>query len=109
LGMFNETQRIEIARTLSDRLIRHDDNDDVRINQLFRMLACRDATDHERKSCRGLLLKTRERYAAAPADAASLLAIGEAPRDASIDAVEHAAWTQLAATVLASDVGILMY
>jgi hypothetical protein len=109
LGMFNETQRIEIARTFSDRLIRDHDNDDVRMNQLFRMLACRDATDQERKACCNLLSKTRERYAAAPTDAAALLAIGEAPRDWSIDAVEHAAWTQLAATVLASDVAILMY
>ena len=73
------------------------------------MLTCRDATDQQQKVCGGLLTKMRERYKASPSDAESLLKIGDAPRDESADVVGHAAWTQLAATVLASDVAILMY
>ncbi len=109
LGMFNETQRIEIARSLGARLIRDHDSDESRVNQLFRMLACRDASDQEHKACAGLLMKMRERYTAAPKDAIALLAIGEAPRDSSIDVVENAAWAQLVTTILASDITILMY
>ena len=52
---------------------------------------------------------SRERYADAEPDAASLLSTGDAPRDASLPAAEHAAWTQMAITVLASDVAILLY
>ncbi len=51
----------------------------------------------------------RERYADAPQDAQLLLAIGDAPRDTQLDPAEHAAWTQVAVTVLASDVAILLY
>jgi hypothetical protein len=51
----------------------------------------------------------RARYARAPDDARALLAIGDAPRDPSLDALEHAAWAQLVVTVLASDLALLLY
>jgi hypothetical protein len=55
------------------------------------------------------LSQLRERYGAAPFFGAELLSVGDAPRDASIDVVELAAWTQLTITILASDIAILMY
>jgi hypothetical protein len=51
----------------------------------------------------------KRRYTEQPDDAGALLSIGEAPRDDTLDPAEHAAWTQVAATVLASDVAIRLY
>ena len=42
-------------------------------------------------------------------EAKALLAIGNAPRDVKLKPVEVAAWTQVAGTVLASDLAILLY
>jgi hypothetical protein len=109
LGLLNETQRIEMGRALAARLIRSHDSDGARIDQLFRTLTCRSAGETEQSACRHLLSQMRERYGAAPDDAAELLSVGDAPRDASIDVVELAAWTQLTITILASDIAILMY
>ena len=51
----------------------------------------------------------RQRYSAARKDALALLAIGDASRDEMLDAAEHAAWTQLSVTMLASDLAIMLY
>ncbi len=109
LGMLNETQRIEMARELAARLIDAHAEDDARFDHLFRLLACRDATEAEQQACRELLSSMRERYAASPADAKQLVTIGDAPQEDTIDVVELAAWTQVTTTALASDVAILMY
>ncbi|NND97133.1 MAG: DUF1553 domain-containing protein [Pirellulaceae bacterium] len=114
LAMLNETQRIEIARKLASRLIRQHGTDSERLTQLFKLLSCREPNDAETTACMNLLAEMKKRYAASPQDAEQLLSIGEAASDheqdgASLDPVEQAAWTQVAATVLASDVAILLY
>lgn len=109
LGLLNETQRIEMSRKLAERLLRDGGDDAARMNGLFKLLACRNPTDHERAACMKLLTVMRERYADAEKDAVALLSIGETPRDEKLKPAEHAAWTQLAVTVLASDVSLLLY
>jgi cytochrome c553 len=110
LGLLNETQRIEMSRMLAERLIREGGSDDTaRLNHLFRLLACRDATDIEKVACLNLLKIMQDRYARAEKDAVSLLSTGEIARDIKLDVVEHAAWTQVVVIVLASDVAILLY
>jgi len=76
---------------------------------MFNLLACRDPNESERAACMKLLKTMRFRYAGAEEDALGLLSTGDAPRDQSLNLAEHAAWTQVAATVLASDVAILLY
>ena len=109
LGLLNETQRVEMARMLAERLMREADTDQQRLNLLFRLLACRSPTEVERAACDGLLWAMQERFASAPDDALKLLSSGEAPRTETLDTAMHAAWTQVAATVLASDVAIMLY
>ena len=109
LGLLNETQRIEMGRALAGRLLRENDSDDERLNRLFGLLACRPPADAERAACLRLLSQLRQRYEENTEDAANLLATGDAPRDKSLDPAVHAAWTQVATTVLASDVALLMY
>lgn len=56
-----------------------------------------------------LLNLMRARYSKSEADAVALLSIGEAARDTKLKPVDHAAWTQVAITILASDVALLLY
>ena len=109
LGLFNETQRVEMARKLAERLIREAADDKGRLDLLFTLLTCREANNNERKACQGLLDAMRNRYKEAEKDALALLSMGEAARDKELDPAEHAAWTQVAITLLASDLAILLY
>ncbi len=109
LGLLNETQRVEMSRVLAQRLLHEGRSDTERLDLLFKLLACRKPTDGERSVCAELLTTMRDRYDHAERDALALLAIGEATRDESLDPAQHAAWTQLAITVLASDAAILLY
>ncbi|MCA9163724.1 MAG: DUF1553 domain-containing protein, partial [Planctomycetales bacterium] len=109
LGLLNETQRVEIARKLSERLVRGAEEDEQRLKSLFTLLASRGPTEIESRVCRELLESARKRFTSSPAAAAALLKIGEAKLDERMDVVEVAAWTQVTSTVLASDVAILMY
>ena len=109
LGLFNETQRIEMARTLAERLLRERDDDSERLNALFEMFACRKPNQVERDACNGLLQTMKKRYEGAGDDATALLSMGENARDASLNLTEHAAWTQVCVTVLASDIAIMVY
>ena len=101
---------IEVTNgTRWERLLREGSDDNERLDLLFRLLACRNPTDRERAACTKLLNTMRERYAGAENDALGLLSSGDAPRDETLTPAEHAAWTQVAVTVLASEVAILLY
>ena len=60
-------------------------------------------------ACESLLERMKRRYEGAPDDAKQLLETGAMSRDLSLDLSDHAAWTQVATAVLASDVAILLY
>ena len=109
LGLLNETQRIEMARVFAERLLRERKTEYERIELIFQLLTCREPTGREASACRKLLSGMRARYREAPEDAKALLSQGDAPRDEQFEVVEHAAWTQLAVTVLASDIALLLY
>jgi hypothetical protein len=109
LALFNEPQRVEAARKLAERLLREADNDDARFDLLFTLIASRQPKDIERSACSKLLHAQRTRYVAKEGEAQALLAIGNAPLDGKLKPVEVAAWTQVAGTVLASDLAILLY
>ena len=108
LALLNETQRIEMSRKLAARLIRNESEDESRISLVFKMLACREPNPAELAASKKLLGSLRERYGADKEAAASLLRQGDASPD-SLEPAEHAAWTQLAITLLASDVALVLY
>ena len=109
LGLLNETQRMEMARVLAGRLLREAKDDDGRLDMLFGLLASRDPNPRERAACRKLLEVMTARFAKSPKDAQALLSTGASAPDARLNATAHAAWAQVAVTVLASDVAILLY
>ena len=109
LGLFNETQRVEMARQFAERLISDRPTTDERLNLAFELLACRQPTDHERSTCVSLLKQMQVRYESSSQDSIALLSIGDANRNEKLDPAEHAAWTQVAATLLASDLALMLY
>jgi hypothetical protein len=109
LGMLNETQRIEMARKLAERLLNHSSNKLERLTFLFKLTACRPPNATERRACLKLLGEMQKRFSRSVTDVKKLLAIGDAKTNDELDPVDLAAWTQLAATVLASDLAILVY
>ena len=109
LGLLNETQRIEMARKIAERLITEAKDDDSRMDLLFTLVASRPPNDTERKACDTLLEKMQARYQSSKDDALALLSTGEAPRDEALEPAEVAAWTQVSITVLASDVALLLH
>ena len=108
LGLFNETQRIEMSRKLAERLIKTSKDNKARLDHLFTLVACRPPNAAERKACSGLLEKMLKSYADSRDDALALLSTGDAPRDESLSPEEVAAWSQVVVTVLASDVALLL-
>ena len=109
LGLLNETQRVEMGRMLGERLIRERADDAGRLDLLFALLASRPPTEKEQAACLRLLYQMKQRYQQDEEAAATLLAIGEATGKVALNIAEHAAWTQVASTVLASDATILNY
>lgn len=109
LGLFNESQRIEMARFLAERLLKERFRDRERIDYLFTLIASRPASSNELSACLELVDTMRKRYQAEPKDADSLLSFGQLENTSQLPKIEHAAWTQLTATVLASDASILLY
>ena len=109
LGLLNETQRIEMSRKLAERLLSLKVDDGKRVDYLFGLLACRKPSDAERKACMELLQKMDRRYGGSEKDAIALLGSGDATRNEVHAPAKLAAWTQLATTVLASDIAILVY
>lgn len=108
LGLFNERQRLEMARKLAERLL-HEKGTPQRLNLLFTLLASREPNVVERSSCLKLLRNMLKFYRENPEDAKALLAVGAAKSDEKLNADELAAWFQVAVTVMASDVAILVY
>ncbi len=109
LGLFNETQRVETSRALAERLLHEAKDDATRLDLLFKLLVSRSPSDAEGEACRTLFHAMQKRYAADEQAALDLLSIGDAARDTKLDPAEHAAWAQVAITVLASDIAISLY
>ena len=109
LALLNEKQRVEMGRMLGQRLLHEAKDDADRLNLLFTLVASREPNAAERAACMNLFSKLKQRYAGNAKDAEAYLSIGDSPRDKKLNAAEHAAWAQVAITVLASDVALWVY
>ena len=100
----NDVTFVEAARILAERVLTSTaDNDAARLEQVYLRVLCRPSSETERAVLLAGLERSRREYANDPAAADQLLAIGESPRDDSIDAIEHAAWTALCLAVFNLD------
>ncbi|MCA9247833.1 MAG: PSD1 domain-containing protein [Planctomycetales bacterium] len=99
----NDTTFVEAARVLAERSLREVEGEAARIDSIYRRILARAATAEEQAILAEGLRRSRQQYADDVESARQLLAVGETPRDASLDEVEHAAWTSLALAVLNLD------
>ena len=109
LGLLNETQRVEMGRVLAERLLLEAESDPARVNLLFKLLASREASTVEQRAIAKLLDNLRTHYGGNKDDTRALLAIGDAEQNDELDPTDHAVWTLIAVTILASDPAILIY
>ena len=109
LGLLNETQRVEMGRVLAERLLLEAESDPARVNLLFKLLASREASTVEQRAIAQLLDNLRTHYGGNKDDTRALLAIGDAEQNDELDPTDHAVWTLIAVTILASDPAILIY
>ncbi|MFM7133973.1 MAG: DUF1553 domain-containing protein, partial [Planctomycetota bacterium] len=101
LVLLNDVQFVEAARAFAERIMHRAGEDDrARIAWAFAEATGRAPDLREREILAGALRREREAFRAQSGMAERLLANGESPRDASLDPREHAAWTQVAATIL---------
>ena len=102
LVTLNDPQFAEAARVLAESLLQDESatDDHSRIRLAFERIVSRLPSDPELKAVAELLESERARYRETPDDAIRAVSIGESPQAKEIDAVEHAAWTQVAALLL---------
>jgi hypothetical protein len=104
LVMFNSPQFVEAARVLAEQLIvRHGDDSEGIVGELFRTLTSRRATDEELQLLVDLLGRQRTRFEGAAGKANELLAIGERPADKRLDSAHVAATTSLVISLMNFD------
>ncbi|MFT7173985.1 MAG: hypothetical protein ACI9NQ_002215 [Paracoccaceae bacterium] len=104
LVTLNDPQFLEAGRALAQRLIKSGDSEAAkRIDLGYRLATSRPATAREIEILSKLFETNLKRFREDPAAAKDFLAVGESPRDESIDAIEHAAWMVIAQTILNLD------
>jgi mono/diheme cytochrome c family protein len=101
LVTLNDPSFVESARNFAQRVLTESEGDDrSKLNWAMMELLSRDASDREAELILSLLAHNREVFAESPDSAESLVSVGISPRDEQIDAVEHAAWTEVCRLLL---------
>lgn len=103
LQTLNNVAYVEAARTLAEFALKSAGDDAARIDVVMRRVLARHASEPEKKVLMAGIARTRQQYADYPEAAVKLVSQGESKRDESLDAVEHAAWTNLCLAVLNLD------
>jgi Protein of unknown function (DUF1553)/Protein of unknown function (DUF1549)/Planctomycete cytochrome C/Concanavalin A-like lectin/glucanases superfamily len=104
LVTMNDPQWVEASRALAERLIRQAGKQpEQRIQYLSELVLSHDPSPQMESVLQRSLNQMQEHYAADPAAAHDLVAVGEKPRDGAIPPPELAAWTMLVSEVLNLD------
>jgi hypothetical protein len=91
LTTLNDPTWVEAARVLAEKSMQRAADLDGRLAHAFRRVVCRPPTAADLDRLRRMHARQLDAYAVAPDAAQQLLAIGESPRDRSLDPAEHAA------------------
>ncbi len=104
LVLMNDPSYVEAARVFAERVLREGGKDEKsRMQYAFRLATARRPTGKELGVLRTLLDRQRILFRRDTAAATKLLAVGEAPRDRTLDPSELAAWTTVTSTILNLD------
>jgi hypothetical protein len=103
LILLNDVTFVEAARKFAERVMEQAPTRDERIALAFRQATGRRPGDSEKKLLAQGYERTLAAYRADPDAASKLLAAGESPRNAKLDAAELAALTGIASVILNLD------
>ncbi|MGC8640165.1 MAG: DUF1553 domain-containing protein [Isosphaeraceae bacterium] len=108
LVLLNDPQYVEAARALAQRAACEGGSSLPDCAEfLFRSLCGRKPSDRELQILQNLYKEQYDEFRSGRSDAAKLLAIGDAPRDASIDPAECAALTVLTQAIMNHDESVM--
>ncbi|EEF59706.1 PSD1 and planctomycete cytochrome C domain-containing protein [Pedosphaera parvula] len=103
LVTMNDTQFIEAARHLAERMLQHEKNVDQRLDYGFRVLTARHPSAFEKTVLKETLTKHLAKYQQDEAAAKKLIAAGETPASKETNPSELAAYTMVASLLLNLD------
>jgi hypothetical protein len=110
LVLMNDETWVEAARSLAERCLTElpdvgdsSTRDTQRLTRAFRLLLARGPSPQELQVLSRTLNHYRQRFTAAPKDAAELTAVGESPASTSLDAAELAAYTAVCSLLINLD------
>ena len=103
LTIWNDQQYLEASRVLAQRTLAEAETDEDRLALIFRRCTGRTPNAQVLDILGDALSYYRERYTAAPDDAAALLTQGEYPLPETYHAPELAAWMMIASTAFSLD------
>lgn len=103
LVTMNDTQYVEAARHLAERLLKEKQNEADRIDYGFRLVTARHPNAVEKNTLRDLLEKNLSRYHKDEKSAEKLISQGESPVDKKEDPAQLAAYTMVSSVLLNLD------
>jgi hypothetical protein len=104
LTTLNDVTYVEAARVLAERVLTTaGPSPEERVDLTFRLVLARKPTDAERQVLLAAVARVQREFAADPAAAKKLVAVGESKRNEKLDVVEHAAYAALCAAILNLD------
>ncbi|MBL9151825.1 MAG: PSD1 domain-containing protein [Verrucomicrobiales bacterium] len=103
LTTLNSTTHVEAARALAEKALQSPGDETARLNFAMRRVLGRDVRPEEAPVWHRSLERSRAAFRADPPAADRLLAHGASPRDGSLPAAEHAAWTAVCLNLLNLD------
>jgi hypothetical protein len=107
LTLMNNITFMEAARLLAERMVKREDlSPSERVAWAFRLVTSRPPSPRELELLTSDLADYRRDYERQPEAAKELLAVGEKPFDATLNAIELAAYTLVANTIMNFDESI---
>jgi len=106
LNLMNDVTFVEAARVMAERVIKAEKTPTARLTLAWRLATARLPNAMELKTLNAAFEHHLAHYRANPGSASKLVSAGEAPRDRSFDAVEHAAYTAMCSLILNLDEAI---
>ncbi|MEJ7595969.1 MAG: PSD1 and planctomycete cytochrome C domain-containing protein [Planctomycetaceae bacterium] len=103
LTTLNDPTWVEAARVLAEHAMQSAAELDQQLKYAARRVLSREITDSELSSLRSAFEKQKAIFASTQDAAKQLLAAGEAPRDETLNAADHAAMTVVCLTILNLD------
>lgn len=103
LATLNDVTYVEAARALAQRTLVAGGSPEERVERVFQLVLARSPAPAEKQVLLASLERLRKQYGERPEAAAKLLAVGESPRKAEIDPVEHAVYAGLCLAILNLD------